>query len=196
MDPETRVAITPGDGGSGFSPAWAPAGDVIAFTRCCEFGDFTRLYLLRVDGGPTVKLTIPGVQSVREPAWSPDGQRIAFTCVIAVTTDVCVINRDGTGLVRLTSDDASESGPAWSPDGLFIAFSRYSPGSTPQIILVTPDGTNVTPLANGFGIDPAWSRDGAKLVFGGEGGLFTVSVDGLQKTRLTTGGHSEPAWRP
>jgi hypothetical protein len=196
MDPETRTVTALGDGGSGFNPAWSPAGDVIAFTRCCEYGDFTKLYLLRVDGGPTVKLTIPGVQSVREPAWSPDGSRIAFTCIVAASNDVCVINRDGTGLVRLTNSDASESSAAWSPDGLFIAFGRASPGSTSQIVLVTPDGSNVTPLANGTGFEPAWSRDGSKLVFGGEGGLFTVSVDGLRKTRLTTGGHSEPAWRP
>jgi TolB protein len=194
IDPETLNMASVGDGSAGFGPAWAPTGDVLAFTRCCEYSDRTRLYLARVDGSQTIQLAIPGVIGVSNPAWSPDGLRIAFTCSIGQSTDVCVINRDGTGLLRLTNDDASEGRPAWRPDGSSIAFTKYSPGSGPAIVLVTLDGGVVTRLTDGF--EPAWSRDGSRLVFAGGDGLFTINVDGSHRTRLTTGAHHAPAWRP
>jgi TolB protein len=192
VDPETGIRTTVSEGSAAFGPAWSPTGDVIAFTRCCGYSDRTRLYLARVDGSLLMQLTIPGVAGVGEPAWSPDGRRIAFTCSIGQSTDVCVINRDGTGLVQLTSDNASEGRPAWRPDGSSIAFTRYSP--RPEIVLVTLDGGAVTRLTDGF--EPAWSPDGSRLVFAGGDGLYTIEVDGSNRHRLTTGAHHAPAWRP
>lgn len=46
------------------------------------------------------------------PAFSPDGR-------------IYVVNADGTGLRRITSDPADERQPCWSPDGSSIVFSRY-----------------------------------------------------------------------
>ena len=59
--------------------------------------------------------------------WSPDGQKIAFTAWSDAPTgssDVYVMNADGSGKERLTSDPRWEGGVAWSPDGQKIAFTR------------------------------------------------------------------------
>ena len=83
----------------GGSPAWAPTGDVIAFVGCCD--SLPQLYLTRPDGSTPVKLSIQGVDGANHPVWSPDGRRIAFQCLFAPASHgVCVVNRDGTGLVR------------------------------------------------------------------------------------------------
>jgi hypothetical protein len=195
MDPETWSTFVAGDGSGGLNPAWSPTGDAIAFTRCCAYADRARIYVARVDGSSTVPLTIVGVANVNEPAWSPDGKRIAFTCSNDKSSDLCVINRDGSGFVRLTSDSSSSSsGPAWSPDGTTIAFTSAVPQKPQQVAALPAGGGPVTRLTNGF--DPAWSRDGAKIVFAGEDGLFTINRDGSRLTRLTKGAHSAPAWRP
>ncbi len=180
---------------AGYSPAWAPSGDVIAFVGLDA--NSAQLYLTRFDGSQPVKLPIQGVDGANHPAWSPDGLRIAFECFFApASNDICVVNKDGTGLVRLSITDSPgqiASWPAWSPDGRAIAFTAAT-FLTHQIEVMAADGSAFRLLANGA--EPAWSRDGAKLVFVGDDGLFEIDADGSNLKRLTTGHHTAPAWRP
>ena len=74
------------------------------------------------------------------PAWSPDGRRIAFQTVIR--SEIYVVGVDGTGLRRLTSNRARDSGPAWSPDGRRIAFSSTRDGNW-EVYTMDADGANV-----------------------------------------------------
>jgi TolB protein len=156
-----------------------------------------QLYLTRPVGSTPVKLPIQGVDGASHPAWSPDGLRIAFECFFAPASyDICVVNKDGTGLVRFLITDSPgqiASWPAWSPDGRSIAFTAATSG-TGEIGVMASDGGAVRFLA--LGAEPAWSRDGAKLVFVGGNGLFEIDADGSNLKRLTTGPHTAPAWRP
>jgi len=68
---------------------------------------------------------------------------------------------------------------------------------TQQIAVMAVDGSGFRFVADG--IEPAWSRDGAKLVgrFVGGNGLFVIGADGSNLKRLTTGRYdTAPAWRP
>lgn len=197
-----RLAVMDAEGGNiqalpaaiGFSPAWAPSGDVIAFVGCCD--SLPHLYLTRPDGWSPVKLSIQGVDGADHPSWSPDGLRIAFRCFFATgRTDVCVANKDGTGLVRLMIGDFPfpvDYRPAWSPDGRSIAFTWGT--AEAQIAVVAVDGSNLRLITGGA--EPAWSRDGAKLVFVRDDGLFEIDADGSNLKRLTTGHPIAPVWRP
>jgi Tol biopolymer transport system component len=197
----SHLAVMNADGGNiqalpaGYSPAWAPSGDVIAFVGCCDSSP--QLYLTRLDGSQPVRLPIQGVDGAGHPAWSPDGLRIAFECFFApASNDICVVNKDGTGLVRFWITDSPgqiASWPAWSPDGRAIAFTAAT-FPTHQIEVMAADGAVLRLLADGAA--PAWSRDGAKLVFVGDNGLFEIDADGSNLKRLTTGHHAAPAWRP
>ena len=57
------------------------------------------------------------------PAWSPDGTRLAFTSTRDGNSELYVMNRDGSGLRRLTNSPAIDSTPTWSPTGTQIAFT-------------------------------------------------------------------------
>jgi TolB protein len=109
-----------------------------------------------------------------------------------------VANADGTGVVRLTTDEQPDQAPAWSPDGSKLAFARYPPGAYnvayAKLAVMDLATRQITLL--GDGADPAWSPDGSKLVFAGIDGLFVMNADGSGRTRLTTGEHRAPAWRP
>ena len=192
IDPDTRDASIPNNGFLGAQPSWSPDGNVIAFIRIP--GALEGLLLAQLDNSPVVRLNTPA--GSQHPTWSPDGQRVAFGCVLDESRwEICVVNRDGTGLMRLTNDIVTDVSPAWSPDGTTIAFAtnRFGSGHT-DIALMTPTGTDVRRLTRGF--DPAWSPDGSRLVFAGGDGLFTIHSDGSNLARITTGQHRDPAWRP
>ena len=51
------------------------------------------------------------------PSWSPDGQRIAFNAGSPTASDIYLIDIDGSGLTKITSDRVRNFYPTWSPDG-------------------------------------------------------------------------------
>ena len=91
-------------------------------------------------------------------------------------------------LVRLTNNNAMDSGPAWSPDGSKIAFWSNREGKN-KIYVMDADGSNVKRLTNLDGVDPVWSPDGHKILFGSERDgnpeLYVMDEDGSNQTRLT-----------
>ena len=190
LDIETRE-LTPVPNTKGaFGTAWSPDGNAIAFV------ERNNLFTIRPDGSDRKTLTDGSFREARDPAWSPDGMRLVFDCeIIQASSEMCVVNRDGTGLKRLTDNVSFDGDAAWSPDGLWIAFETNRFGGQKDIAIMKADGTNVTKVATGA--DPAWMPDGARLLFTGSDGIFTVRTDGTQLTRLTTGLlHHQPAWRP
>jgi TolB protein len=48
------------------------------------------------------------------PAWSPAGRKIAFISNRDGSRQIYVMNADGSGQTRLTSDEALYRDPAWS----------------------------------------------------------------------------------
>ena len=119
-----------------------------------------------------------------------------FTSSTVSNFEICVMHPDGTGLVNLTNNDASDWGrPAWSPDGSKIAFTSDRNGST-EIYVMNADGSGVTRLtytpqtyATGGSDWPAWSPDGSKIAFrssrDGGGGIYVMNADGTNQINLT-----------
>jgi Tol biopolymer transport system component len=62
-------------------------------------------------------------QGASTPAWSPDGQKISFA-TDDPDSEICVINVDGTGLIKVTQHAGyADRGAVWSPDGTCLAFT-------------------------------------------------------------------------
>jgi TolB protein len=72
-----------------------------------------------------------------------------------------VLRADGSGLRRLTAEEAS---PAWSPQGARIAFARETAGNADMYVM-NADGTQTTRLTRDplREYTPAWSPDGSRI---------------------------------
>ena len=74
------------------------------------------IWVQRGEGAPT-RLTDLKANTVFSPRWSPDGRSIAFIAARDRHTDVYLINADGSGLRKVTSDGAARDELAWDSNG-------------------------------------------------------------------------------
>lgn len=177
-----RVALATGTAVGLFAATMSSAGARPGISSgVIAFQNFNRIsydiYAVRPDGGGLRDLTRTAMVDEFEPTWSPDGKRIAFAAASAgdSTTQIFVMNRDGSGRHQLISSGIWQRSPAWSPDGRWIAFSRcelLAEGdcSSAQITVVGADGNGlrvVTKRASHWQVDgkPSWSPDGKHIVF-------------------------------
>lgn len=122
------------------------------------------------------------------PTLSPDGNFAAFFWSgppDKPDPGIYIHSVDGVALRRLTSG----SGPAWSPDGREIAFVRNGQDN-PGVFVVSQLGGTERRVSNS-GANVAWAPNAkALLVRDRESpaepyGIFLISLDTLQKRRLT-----------
>jgi TolB protein len=119
-------------------PVWSNDGRAIAFTSWRR--GFPDVFISNIYQG-TIESPARGNDRVHNwlASWSPDGTRIAFTTNRDGNPEIYVMNRDGSGVRRLTNHPAIDTTPTWSPAGNEIAFTSDRSG-TPQIYVVSADG--------------------------------------------------------
>ncbi len=163
------------------------------------------IYTMEPDGSGVSRVTTtPNGRQAADPAWSANGQRLVLASskegVVDqhgnASLDIYVVEADGSGLTRLTSEADTERFPTWSPDGTRIAYTRCcSLGN--QVWVMNADGTGQTFLSGGE--NPSWSPDGSKIAVEAGNGISTFNVDGTGGAQVTFGGGGddvEPDWSP
>ena len=114
------------------------------------------------------------VQYVGGPQLSPDGKLVAFTKTTynfansEKTSQIWVMNSDGTNIHQLTRGKEDASRPRWAPDGKTIMYvSKDTVTDKNQAYQVSLDGNTVTQLTHfSMGVDaPSWAPDGKHIVF-------------------------------
>lgn len=117
-----------------------------------------------IEPAGTVQLT--GLENTY-PAWSPDGTRIVFESTRdGPDPEIFVMNVDGSGVLQLTRNDATDGTPVFTPDGASIVYASEQDGDL-DIHIMKADGSGSRNLTRHPGTDghPRVSPDGTRIFF-------------------------------
>lgn len=171
-------------------PAWSRDGSLIAFSSGQTRGN--ELWLMNADG------THPHPAGAFPPCgsdyvsltWSPTANRLAAEC--SGNTRVFDF-RTGASYSLSDAINSAIVQPDWSPNENRLAFGK---GSFGDVFSVPADGTSPASVLITHASDVAWSPDGSRLAFVGDGGIFIANVDGSGRKQLTTAWDDGPTWSP
>jgi len=129
-----------------------------------------------------------------------NGGEIAFETFRDGNREIYVVKVDGSGVLNLTNNLASDGFPVWSPDGTKLAFHRNG-----EIYAMNADGSGQLNLTHNPAFDccAVWSPDGTKLAFytnrDGNGEIYVMNADGSGLRNLTNSSAEDDtpaAWSP
>src|SRR6476646_3891628 len=192
-------------------PDFSPDGSKIVFTAKPAGSPTRDIYGIGSDGSGLIQLTRGSVDNAYA-AFSPDGTKIAFTSRRTGTSQVYVMNADGSNQTQLTFDpQPKDQVPDWSPDGSKIAYLADTHGiadivnpSWGDIWVMNADGSGQHPITSGatyYGT--AWSPDGSRIATldftANTRIVYTVNAaygSDPQSVHAGPGPQFVPAWQP
>lgn len=170
--------------------SWSPNGREVVFLR--TKGGWNDLFIYDYEADEEHRISAR--MRARDPHFSPDGKRIAFARNGDGTTNLAVVNRDGTGLVQLTnySDGEQVYAPRWSPDGDWILFSIFREGDR-DIAMIRSDSP---PRPKDWGIRDRTAVPDSLRVFPDSLAFPAADTSGFQVLLGSSADERDPYWLP
>ncbi len=185
------------------TPQWSPDAKSLAYTSYRT--GFPDIFIADMTGRRPLQNPAKGTPEKQNylPAWSPDGSKLAFMSPRDGNPEIYVVNRDGSGLRRLTNHPENDVTPTWSPTGNQIAFTSNRNGN-PQIWIMNADGSGQQRITSESWCDrPTWSpapfNEIAYASRSGGGYNIRIFDFATRSTRTVTdgvGSNESPAFSP
>jgi len=150
-------------------------------------------------------LTVP-TSSASTSTDQPRGQ-IVFTCQIfkvQASNQICIINADGSGFRRLTTDNTQHYYPSLSPDGRSVIYAAFREANIYEIYEMNIASGVIVQLTNRVGNlnAPEISPDGKTIVFkrarpnSDENQIFLMERNGADPNNIPKVTGWDPTWSP
>lgn len=155
---------------------WSPDGARLAYVGVRRAGQPISLYTCALDGSDEICLA-EDFDHIDGPDYTPDGQWIWFNGEKGGAVDLWRIRPDGSGLERMTHDDAVNWFPHPSPDGEHVVYLAYPAGTQGHpadldvsLRIMPAAGGATRHLVDLFGGQgtlnvPSWAPDSARFAF-------------------------------
>ena len=166
-------------------------------------GALARGELSRYDAKSAEFLPFLSGISADSVSFSKDGQWVAYVSFPEGT--LWKSKLDGSQRIQLSYPPLTAVLPSWSPDGKQLVFYGFLPGGNAKLYTVSTDGgtpSEQIPEDSEKKLDPDWSADGTKIVFGNgptnrNSSIRILDVNTHQLSTLpgSTGLYS-PRWSP
>ncbi|MFC1979199.1 TolB family protein, partial [Chloroflexota bacterium] len=167
-DGNNLTLLTTIPGRAAHNLSWSPDGTKIIFQsdQITDIPD--SLYVIDSDGSNLI-LLYDDIEYYTRASWSPDSSKISYTTSDDETSDIHVVDADGTGLVNITVGNYGQAMTmSWSPDSQKIIFVSHPAGgaSNASTYSVNVDGTGFSEITvNGEAvIVEIPSPDGTKIL--------------------------------
>jgi len=188
----TPLLIGEGLSGAKFVPKYSPDGSRLAYAVDFDGGENFHLFIHNFEKGTNTDLT-PNIDYALQPnfCWSPDGTQIAFISNQSGNFDAYVMPSTGGAARCVLAIKHPCWDVHWSPDGKWLAVTFESKGQDYGVYLVSMDGDESFPLADGNGPlnahNPSWSPDSAQLAFHSDApnGWHQIGIFDLSSHEIT-----------
>jgi Tol biopolymer transport system component len=160
--------------------SFSPDGKFLYYAKLSydnpEWSRFSDLYRYDIESDEETRLT----HALRafSPKLSHDGSKIVFSSGSDGTTNIGIVETDGTNprFVTRFTDGEQANTPVWSPDGASIAFA-YSHGFRRSVMVTDTQGTTTREIDGGAydARDPFYSLAGSQLLYASDQtGIFNI----------------------
>ena len=186
-------------------PAFSADGSRVTYSPGNSFGNSLLIADANGENAMQIFSTSPNGNSIGSVAWSPDGEALAieiggyFQRPIE-TTQIAILDSDGSNLRVLTKGADSSGFPGFSPDGKHLVY-RVLGEKKGLRVLSLGDGSS-TALTDGWDNFPAWSPRDDLISFTRYDGksfeIYTIRPDGKDLRQLTHSGGTDAhaIWSP
>jgi TolB protein len=140
-------------------PHFSPDGKKIVFDSDRRDGNTDELWVMNSDGSHQHALHRDGYDAT----YSPNGKKIAYSSNAGTSTQVGLIDANGSHFFALTANPATNEEPSWFPSGKKVAFDSNVDGDTEiwTVNIKTRDDQQLTHNADGDespAVDPSGKR--------------------------------------
>ena len=148
----------------------SPDGKSIVYPKYRYGKDQSLLFdICKIDIATKRKTLLTSSMMSNYPKFSPDGESILFVAHKNSTTQLYLMNVDGSNVRQLSSNKGPTGiiTPAWSPDGTLIAYSKSGPNGVYDIYVLDLNTGLEKNMLNSKEVDfaPIWHPSGEKISF-------------------------------